>query len=295
MSGAQEGASYEALQRVKTKYHRLKSRGQPDAAYQHLEAAITSQLRDRNLANADELIKMLIQAFMEEEVPVTPRIAHCFMEFWNNYADLVDSDAEALMLLDRMLEAERYLHEVGYPVEDETGIRCWLTAQFCIGPLLLRARPNRVGLALSHFAKGFSPELLYRAMLAALEDKGLREETLMAWSRIVLTYAATDWTFYLEEPLNALNEGLSFWGFVFPVDRAPDIPLVHFIEMFITSVQKKLFPLARLLLARYRPLLARDPALAKLAEKAIALHSDPRKARSRDFDWDALKRGINPA
>lgn len=72
------------------------------------------------------------------------------------------------------------------------------------------------------------------AMLAALEDKGLREETLMAWSRIVLTYAATDWTFYLEEPLNALNEGLSFWGFVFPVDRAPDIPLVHFIEMFIT-------------------------------------------------------------
>lgn len=56
----------------------------------------------------------------------------------------------------------------------------------------------------------------------------------MAWSRIVLTYAATDWTFYLEEPLNALNEGLSFWGFVFPVDRAPDIPLVHFIEMFIT-------------------------------------------------------------
>ncbi|KAL6770613.1 hypothetical protein ACKKBF_B31955 [Auxenochlorella protothecoides x Auxenochlorella symbiontica] len=113
MSGAQEGASYEALQRVKTKYHRLKSRGQPDAAYQHLEAAITSQLRDRNLANADELIKMLIQAFMEEEVPVTPRIAHCFMEFWNNYADLVDSDAEALMLLDRMLEAERYLHEVG--------------------------------------------------------------------------------------------------------------------------------------------------------------------------------------
>ncbi len=71
-------------------------------------------------------------------------------------------------------------------------------------------------------------------MLAALEDKGLREETLMAWSRIVLTYAATDWSFYNEEPLNALNEGLSFWGFVFPVDRAPDIPLVHFIEMFIT-------------------------------------------------------------
>ncbi len=79
----------------------------------HSQAAITSQLRDRNLANADELIKMLIQAFMEEEVPVTPRIAHRFMEFWNNYGDLVDSDAEALMLLDRMLEAERYLHEVG--------------------------------------------------------------------------------------------------------------------------------------------------------------------------------------
>lgn len=59
-----------------------------------------------------------------------------------------------------------------------------------------------------------------------------REERLMMWARIILTYSSTE-PLVKKEPWRVLDEGGSFLDYCHADEGIPGHPLFHFVTMFM--------------------------------------------------------------